>query len=60
MPDLIQADRAGPAPSLVPAELPNLSDDECLARLARVVATHDFEHLETVALLIGRLVVTIE
>jgi hypothetical protein len=60
MPDPIQADRARLAPSIVPAELPNLSDDECLARLARAIAAHDSEHLDEVALLIGRLAVTIE
>jgi hypothetical protein len=60
MPDPIQTDADKPAPSIVPAELPGLSDDECLARLARAVAVHDSEHLDEVALLIGRLAVTIE
>jgi hypothetical protein len=62
---LVQADRAKlavlkPAPSAVPTELPDLSDDECLTRLARAVAAHDSEHLDEVARLIGRLAVTIE
>src|SRR5262245_51120756 len=41
MTDLSQTDRDAPAPSIVPAELPNLSDDECLARLARAILVHD-------------------
>jgi hypothetical protein len=64
MTDLIQADYANPAPlkatSFVSAELPDLSDDECVTRLARAIATHDSEHLNEVAQLIGRLAVTIE
>jgi len=47
-------------PSIVPSDIPNLSDDECLLRLAKAVAKHDSEHLDEVALLIGRLAVTIE
>jgi hypothetical protein len=47
-------------PSIVPSDIPNLSDDECLLRLARALAEHDSEHLDEVALLIGRLAVTIE
>ena len=47
-------------PSIVPSDIPNLSDDECLLRLAQAVAAHDSEHLDEVALLIGRLAVTIE
>jgi hypothetical protein len=46
--------------SIVPSDIPALSDDECLARLAQAVAEHDSEHLDEVARLIGRLVVTIE
>jgi hypothetical protein len=49
-----------PAPSVVPTELSDLSDDECLTRLARAIAMHDSEHLDEVARLIGRLAVTIE
>jgi hypothetical protein len=47
-------------PSIVPSDIPTLSDDECLVRLAQAVAEHDSEHLDEVALLIGRLAVTIE
>jgi hypothetical protein len=49
-----------PVPSIVPSDIPALSDDECLVRLARAVAEHDSAHLDEVARLIGRLVVTIE
>ena len=38
MPD-IQIDRAHLAPSILPADIPELSDDECLACLARAVET---------------------
>ena len=40
MTDLSQADDTTPAPSIVPAEaeLTDLSDDECLARLARAAS----------------------
>ena len=56
----IQADRSNAAPSLVPADIPDLSDDECLERLASVIETQDSRHLDEVARLIGRLAVTIE
>lgn len=59
MPD-IQIDRAYMAPSIMPADVPELSDDECLARLARAVETPDSARLDEVAALIGRLAVTIE
>jgi hypothetical protein len=49
-----------PVPSIVPADIPLMSDDECLRRLAKAVEEHDLEHLDEVALLIGRLAVTIE
>ena len=49
-----------PVPSIVPSDIPAFSDDECLVRLAQAVAEHDSEHLDEVARLIGRLVVTIE
>lgn len=49
-----------PVPSIVPSDIPVLSDDECLRRLARAVAEHDSEHLDEVARLIGRLIATIE
>ena len=47
-------------PSIVPSDIPPLSDDECLLRLAQAVQDHDSEHLDEVARLIGRLAVTIE
>lgn len=53
--DLLRA-----VPSIVPSDIPNLSDEECLLRLARAVQDHDSEHLDEVAQLIGRLAVTIE
>jgi hypothetical protein len=40
--------------------LPFISDDECVSRLAEAVAEHDSDHLDEVALLIGRLAVPIE
>jgi hypothetical protein len=49
-----------PVPSIVPSDIPAMSDDECLIRLARAVRDQDSEHLDEVALLIGRLAVTIE
>jgi hypothetical protein len=56
----VQADSAKMAPSIVPADVPALSDDECVERLARMIATEDSQHLDEVARLIGRLAVTIE
>jgi hypothetical protein len=47
-------------PSIVPGDIPAMSDDECLRRLAQAVAEHDTEHLDEVARLIGRLAITIE
>ena len=47
-------------PSIVPSDIPNLSDDECLMRLAEALEEQDSEHLDEVARLIGRLAVTIE
>ena len=47
-------------PSIVPSDIPALSDDECLLRLAQAVEAHDTEHLDEVARLIARLAVTIE
>lgn len=54
------AERMRVMPSIVPSDIPNLSDDECLRRLARALQEHDSEHLDEVAQLIGRLAVTIE
>ena len=59
MPD-IQIDRAPTAPSIQPAGIPELSDDECVARLASAIEAHDSARLDEVAALIGRLAVTIE
>ena len=60
MSEIIQAERIRPAPSIVPVDGPSLSDDECLALLARAVEAQDSRHLEEVAQLIARLAVTIE
>jgi hypothetical protein len=49
-----------PIPSIVPSDVPALSDDECLVRLAQAVEEQDSEHLDEVARLIGRLAITIE
>lgn len=49
-----------PVPSIVPSDIPALSDDECLLRLAQAIAEHDSDDLDEVARLIGRLAVTIE
>ena len=56
----IAADLMRAVPSIVPSDIPNLSDDECLLRLAHALAEQDFEHLDEVAQLIGRLAVAIE
>jgi hypothetical protein len=56
----IAADLMRAVPSIVPSDIPNLSDDECLLRLARAVQERDSEHLDEVVQLIGRLAVTIE
>ena len=58
MPDIIQVDRLRRPAPIVPPE--TFSDDECLERLARVIAAHDSNRLDEVAHLIGRLAVTIE
>ena len=66
MSDIIQAERVPPSssitpsPSIVPVDIPSLSDDECLARLAVAVEAQDSRRLEEVAQLIERLAVTIE
>lgn len=59
MPDT-QIDRAALAPSILPADVPELSDDQCIACLARAVDEPDSARLDEVAALIGRLAVTIE
>ena len=42
------------------ADIPAMSDDECLRRLAEIVREPDLEHLDEMAHLIARLAVTIE
>jgi len=59
MPD-IQTDLLKPRPSIVPRDIPAMSDDECLLRLAQAVEAHDSAALDEVARLIARLAVTIE
>ena len=56
----IQTNPMRPVASLVPSDIPAMSDDECLIRLAQALKHQDFEHLDEVAMLIGRLAVTIE
>ena len=56
----IRAERFDPMPSIVPSDIVSMSDDECVARLARAIEGHDLNHLDEVAQLIGRLAVTIE
>ncbi|MGY4288945.1 hypothetical protein ACVWXO_008165 [Bradyrhizobium sp. LM2.7] len=56
----IQVDRFQFAPSILPSGIPELSDDECVARLARAVETPDSTRLDEIAALIGRLAVAIE
>jgi hypothetical protein len=60
MPQLQTDVTTRPMPSIVPCATPSMSDDECLARLARAVEDHDSDQLDEVARLIGRLAVTIE
>jgi len=60
MPEVIRVDRVRRSPSIVAPQLPALSDDECLERLARAIAAPEFDRLEEVVRLIGRLAVTIE
>jgi hypothetical protein len=49
-----------PVPSIVPSDVPAMTDDECLARLAQALAEHDSDELDEVARLIGRLAAIIE
>ena len=60
MNDSVGVDRVDSMPSIVPNDIFLLSDDECVARLARAIERHDLSHLDEVAQLIGRLAVTIE
>ena len=56
----IQTDFVKAVPSIIPGDIPVISDDECLTRLAQALRDHDSEHLDELARLIGRLAVTIE
>lgn len=58
--DLMKPDLMKAMPSIVPSDMPSMSDDECLIRLAQAVEDRNSERLEEVARLIGRLAVTIE
>jgi hypothetical protein len=61
MQDVPRANRLRSVPSIVPGDdIPGLSDDECVARLAHEIDSHDETHLDEVARLIGRLAVAIE
>lgn len=53
-------DKLRGVPSIVPSDIPAMTDDECLQRLAQAIEDHDTEHLDEVARLIARLAVTIE
>jgi hypothetical protein len=60
MQEAMEAEFIRPVPSIIPGDIPALSDDECLARLAHAVELRDSARLDEVAQLIGRLLVTIE
>jgi hypothetical protein len=55
-----QTDCGTPMPPLAAHDTPVISEDECLVRLARAIEARDFDDLDEVARLIGRLAVTIE
>ena len=44
MPD--ETDRTEATPSIVPSDIPLMSDDECLLRLAQTVEDRDSENLD--------------
>ena len=54
------SDPQSAGPSIVPDAVPAMSDDECLAQLARAIHVADGAHLDEVARLIARLAVPIE
>lgn len=56
----IATDLTPAVPSIVPSDIPAMSDDECLLRLAKAIEEHDTDHLDEVARLIARLAVTVE
>ena len=53
MQDAMKAELIRPVPSIIPGDIPALSDDECLARLARAVEKPDSAQLDEVARLIA-------
>jgi hypothetical protein len=57
---VIAIDPIPAGPPIIPGDIPAMSDDECLFRLAKAVEAPDAEHLDEVARLIGRLAVPIE
>jgi hypothetical protein len=57
---VIQVDQFRAAPLIPATDIPDLSDDECLARLARALEAPDSSRLDEVAALIGRLAIAIE
>jgi predicted nucleotidyltransferase len=57
---VIPTDLIRPVRSIVPSDIPAMSDEECLIALAHAVRQQDSEQLDEVARLIGRLAVTIE
>ena len=59
MPDML-VDHSPLASSILPTGIPSLSDDQCIALLARAVAEPDAARLDDVAALIGRLAVPLE
>jgi hypothetical protein len=59
MPDVV-INLIRPVLSIVPGDIPSMSDDECLVRLAQALVDHDTDKLDEVAKLIARLAVTIE
>jgi hypothetical protein len=58
--DVTRPDFARTGPSIDWHSMPLVSDDECVALLAKAVEDHDPESLDEVAWLIGRLAVPIE
>jgi hypothetical protein len=58
--EFLRAEKFSAVPSIVPGDLPAMSDDECLLRLAQAVRSQDSSHLDEIAMLIGRLAVAIE
>jgi hypothetical protein len=56
----VEIDATGAAPSIVPEDIPALSDDECLVLLAQAIESSDGKRLDAVARLIARLAVPIE